>query len=192
MRSSTFTLSAAAATLTLVGCTSASGPIPAISTGEYAQVAPAPREGAKAAAELRPTTGNTASGTVRFVQQGDAVIVTAKVTGLKPGQEHGFHIHEKGDCSGGDGLAAGRHFNPTGKLHGPQHADHHAGDFPALKADADGAAETIFRAVGLTIGTDITDILGKALIVHARPDDYKTQPTGNAGARIACAVIGKG
>jgi Cu-Zn family superoxide dismutase len=139
---------------------------------------------------LEPTRGNTTMGLVTFRQQGDLVMVDLKVEGLKPGQEHGFHIHEKGDCSSGDGMSTGGHFNPTGKPHGPQDsAEHHAGDLPALKADAQGRAEAKLQLSGIAIGAGATDIVGKGLIVHALPDDYKTQPTGNSGARIACGVI---
>jgi Cu-Zn family superoxide dismutase len=146
--------------------------------------------GPMAMAKLEPTRGNTTTGTVAFRQQGDVVMVDVKVEGLKPGQEHGFHIHEKGDCSSGDGASTGGHFNPAGKPHGPQDsAEHHAGDLPALKADAQGRAEATLRLTGITIGIGATDIVGKGLIVHAMPDDYKTQPTGNSGARIACGVI---
>src|SRR5687768_1449404 len=88
--------------------------------------------GPKAVATLEPTKGNTAAGTVTFEQKGDHVQVTARVSGLKPNQEHGFHAHEKGDCSSGDGMSTGGHFNPTAKPHGPQHAEHHAGDMPGL------------------------------------------------------------
>ena len=145
--------------------------------------------GASAVADLQPTRGNAVSGRVMFHQQGDAVFVHARVSGLKPGQEHGFHIHEKGDCSSGDGMSTGGHFNPHGKPHGPQDADHHAGDLPALKADDKGHAELRAKLTGVSIGSGAGDIVGKGLIVHAQPDDYKTQPTGNSGARIACAVI---
>ena len=145
--------------------------------------------GQMASAKLEATRGNTASGTVMFHQHGDRVMVHARVEGLKPGQEHGFHIHEKGDCSSGDGMSTGGHFNPTAKPHGPQDTDHHAGDLPSLKADASGRADARFYVSGVTIGSGAADIVGKGLIVHAMPDDYKTQPTGNAGARIACAVI---
>lgn len=147
---------------------------------------------AMAVATLQPTTGNTASGTAWFTQLPDGVQVRVKVAGLKPNQEHGFHAHEKGDCSSGDGMSTGGHFNPTGKPHGPQDADHHAGDFPALKSDANGYAEATFKLSGATVGSGSTDLVGKGLIVHANPDDYKTQPTGNAGARIACGVIKAG
>jgi Cu-Zn family superoxide dismutase len=146
-------------------------------------------DGPKAMATLEPTRGNVAAGTVTFQQVGSQVRVTGRVTGLKPGQEHGFHIHDKGDCSSGDGMSAAGHFNPTGKPHGPQNAEHHAGDLPSLKADAAGVANLDFRLEGLAIGSGVTDIVGRGLIVHADPDDYKTQPTGNSGARIACAVI---
>ena|SRR2546423_1880871 len=145
--------------------------------------------GPAATATLEPTRGNTAAGTVTFQQQGDRVIAVAKVSGLKPNQEHGFHAHEKGDCSSGDGMATGGHFNPNGKPHGPQDAEHHAGDFPALKADASGNAEARFQLTGVTLGSGPTDLLGRGVIVHAAPDDYKTQPMGNSGARIACGVI---
>jgi len=145
--------------------------------------------GPKAVATLEPTKGNTASGTVSFQQQGDHVMVTAKLSGLKPNQEHGMHAHEKGDCSSGDGVSTGGHFNPNGKTHGPQDAEHHAGDMPALKADANGNAQATFHLTGVSIGSGTTDLVGRGLIVHAGPDDYKTQPTGNSGARIACGVI---
>jgi superoxide dismutase, Cu-Zn family len=147
--------------------------------------------GTSAVAELQPTRGNSASGNVRFTQQADGVLVAARVSGLNPGQQHGFHIHEKGDCSSGDGASAGGHFNPGGQPHGPQDAAHHAGDLPALRADSTGSVNASFSVKGLTIGAGPNDIVGKGLIVHTAPDDYTTQPTGNAGARIACAVIVK-
>ena len=87
-----------------------------------------PGAGPSAVAELQPTRGNNVSGTVKFTQQADGVLVAARLSGLKPGQEHGFHIHEKGDCSSGDGMSTGGHFNPGGKPHGPQSGEHHAGD----------------------------------------------------------------
>ena len=150
-----------------------------------------PGAGPSAVAELQPTRGNSLSGTVKFTQQADGVLVAARLSGLKPGQEHGFHIHEKGDCSSGDGMSTGGHFNPGGKPHGPQSGEHHAGDMPALKADAAGNVDTSFSVKGLTIGSGANDIVGHGLIVHAAPDDYTTQPTGNAGARMACAVIAR-
>ena len=143
-----------------------------------------------ASATLASTAGNTASGTVTFTQKGDKVTVNAKVSGLTPGG-HGFHIHEKGDCSAPDAMSAAGHFNPGGKPHGPPDADHHAGDMPVLQADASGNATVTADLSGITIGSGTSDIVGKAVIVHKDADDYKTQPTGNSGARVACGVINK-
>ncbi len=149
--------------------------------------------GPKAVANLASTKGNSASGTVTFVQQGGKVRVSGTITGLKPNAEHGFHVHEKGDCSSGDGMSAGGHFNPLGKGHGHMSAvGKHAGDLPNLRADAYGVATFSVDADGITIGSGATDIVGKGLIVHRDPDDYKSQPVGNAGPRLACAVIAKG
>jgi superoxide dismutase, Cu-Zn family len=144
-----------------------------------------------ARATLAPTAGNRTSGTVTFEPRGDKIRVVAAVSGLAPGG-HGFHIHEKGDCSAPDGTSAGGHFNPTGKPHGdPAHADHHGGDMPMLVADASGNAmlDTLLDTV--TIGGGAADIVGRAVIVHKDADDFKTQPTGNSGARVACCVIAR-
>jgi Cu-Zn family superoxide dismutase len=145
--------------------------------------------GPRATATLEPTTGNSARGTATFAQHGDRVRVTAQLSGLKPGAEHGFHVHEKGDCSSGDGMSAGGHYNPAGKPHGTLASDHHAGDMPNVKADASGNATVSYDLAGLAIGSGSADVVGKGLIVHRDPDDYKSQPAGNAGPRIACAVI---
>jgi Cu-Zn family superoxide dismutase len=147
-------------------------------------------DGPKATASLQPTKGNNVSGTVSFEQRGDKVRVSGKLSGLKPNSEVGFHIHEAGDCSSGDGMSAKGHFNPQGKPHGhPSSAARHAGDMPALKADANGTAKVDATLDIITVSPGATGVIGRGLIVHASPDDYKTQPTGNAGARIACAVI---
>lgn len=149
-------------------------------------------QGPQAVAGLRPTAGNTTTGTVRFAQSGDAVRVSGEVRGLKPGAVHGFHVHEKGDCSSPDGNSAGGHFNPDGKPHG-QHGtgSHHAGDLPSLRADANGVASFSFDSRSIRVGSGATDVIGRGLIVHRDPDDFTTQPTGNAGPRLACAVIAK-
>jgi superoxide dismutase, Cu-Zn family len=148
--------------------------------------------GPSAVATLAPTAGNTAKGTVTFTQQGDKVLVVADVSGLTPGL-HGFHVHEKGDCSSADGMSAGGHFNPTAKPHGnPSAPDHHAGDMPMLVADASGAAKVNVELDPMRVGGGATDIVGKAVIVHRDADDYTTQPTGNSGARVACGVIRAG
>jgi Cu-Zn family superoxide dismutase len=147
--------------------------------------------GPVARAMLAPTAGNQASGVVTFEPRGDRVRVVAKLSGLAPGG-HGFHIHEKGDCSAPDGMSAGGHFNPTGKPHGdPAHADHHGGDMPMLVADAGGNATLDATIDTVTVGGSATDIVGRAVIVHKDADDYKTQPTGNSGARVACGVIAR-
>jgi Cu-Zn family superoxide dismutase len=144
----------------------------------------------RATTTLEPTRGNEATGTVTFVQRGDKVAVTADVRGLPPNSEHGFHVHEKGDCSSGDGMSTGGHFNPDGKPHGnAQPSDGHAGDMPNIKADASGNAKATFEISKMTIADGPHSVVGKGLIVHKDPDDYRTQPTGNAGARLACGVI---
>lgn len=146
--------------------------------------------GPTASAQLQPTRGNAASGEVRFTQQGDKVLVSGEVRGLKPNAEHGFHVHEKGDCSSGDGMSTGGHFNPMGKMHGAHEgSEHHVGDLPSLKADAYGVARISFESSSISVGSGSSDVVGHGLIVHRDPDDFKTQPTGNAGPRLACAVI---
>ena len=152
-----------------------------------------PSEPPRATAQLEPTKGNKTIGEATFEQRGDKVQVWIYVQGLKPGQEHGLHIHEVGDCSSGDGMSAKGHFNPFGKPHGdPKSGERHAGDLPALKAEKNGRAkvEALVDMISVTPGKG--SIIGKAVIVHADPDDYKTQPTGNAGARLACGVIKPG
>ena len=146
--------------------------------------------GNRVTAKLEPTRGNATSGTVSFVQTGDGVQVSGEVRGLKPDSEHGFHIHEKGDCSSGDGMSTGGHYNPGGKPHGAHGAgEHHTVDLPSLKADKYGVAAFSFVSRSISVAGPTNDITGKGLIVHRDPDDYKTQPTGNAGPRLACAVI---
>ena len=144
-----------------------------------------------AVANLEATKGNSVTGRVTFAQESDGVHVNASVSGLAPNTEHGFHVHEKGDCSSGDGMSAGGHFNPDGKPHGPQMAEHHAGDMPSLTSDSYGNASASFVLKGVTVGGGGADLVGKGLIVHRDADDFKTQPTGNSGPRVACAVIVK-
>lgn len=145
--------------------------------------------GPSAVADLQPLKDSGVSGQVRFTQSGDKVRVVASVKGLKPGL-HGFHIHEKGDCSAPDGMSAGGHFNPHGKKHGaPSATERHGGDLGNLGAGADGNAKLSLEVDGITIGAGAGNIVGRGVIVHADPDDFTTQPTGNAGGRVACAVI---
>ena len=144
-------------------------------------------------AVLAPTTGNTVGGTVSFTKQSTGVRVAGEVRGLTPNTEHGFHVHDKGDCASGDGMSTGGHFNPTAQAHGAHdHSVHHAGDLASLKADANGVARFSYTSTSITVGEGATDVIGRGLIVHRDADDFKTQPTGNSGARVACAVIAKG
>ena len=147
----------------------------------------------RAEAKINPTAGNVVTGSVVFSEACKKLRVVAEITGLAPGP-HGFHIHENGDCSASDGSSAGGHFNPSGKLHGnPDHAEHHAGDMPQLIADAKGVAKLVayIDALQVSDGKGEGDVVGRSVIVHADPDDFKTQPTGNSGARLACGVIVK-
>jgi superoxide dismutase, Cu-Zn family len=149
-----------------------------------------PEEPPRATAQLQPTKGSKAFGEATFEQTGAKVRVIVFVQGLTPDREHGFHIHEAGDCSSGDGMSTKGHFNPNGKPHAAHTAaERHAGDLPSLKAGKDGRAKIDVELDIITIGPGPASIVGRGLIIHADPDDFKTQPTGNAGARIACGVI---
>ena len=144
-----------------------------------------------ATAQLQATEGNTTAGTLSFAAVDGCIRVTGQVTGLPGGSEHGFHVHENGDCSAPDASSAGGHFNPAATAHGRVgQGEHHGGDSDNISANDQGVAavDTLLRGVTLGDATG-TDILGKGVIVHADPDDYTTQPTGNAGDRLACGVI---
>ena len=143
-----------------------------------------------AAASLTPTQGKEVRGLVLFREM-DAqhVMVHARVIGLKPIAEHGFHLHENGQCASPDGASAGGHFNPAKAAHGPQDAEHHAGDMPNLKADGNGVADQKFIIQGVSLSPGPTSIDARSVIVHADPDDFRSQPAGNAGPRLACAVV---
>lgn len=143
----------------------------------------------EAVAVLHPTEGSKVQGTVTFTKESDGVRVKANLSGLAPGK-HGFHVHENGDCSAPDASSAGGHYNPSDQPHGGPHDDErHTGDFGNITADASGAAtyEEVFKDLALEGGGSI---IGRAVIVHAGEDDLKTQPTGDAGGRDACGVIG--
>jgi Cu-Zn family superoxide dismutase len=146
--------------------------------------------GAVAVADVKPTQGNKVAGKVVFRQSGDLVHVKVDLTGMEPNSTHGFHVHERGDCSAPDGMSAGGHFNPEGVAHGYYtHPPHHAGDLPNLKADDKGEVHTSFDVSYLTVGSGGSDVAGRSVIVHRDPDDYKSQPAGNSGPRLACGVI---
>jgi Cu-Zn family superoxide dismutase len=177
------------AALSLVGCATPPGAGPGHAHGGMMGGMGGMMKGGMAVASLTPTQGNNVSGLVMFHQMDGQLMVHAKVSGLKPGAEHGFHVHENGNCASADGMSAGGHFNPDGKPHGPQNAPHHAGDMPSLKADANGMADQKFMLTGVTVAAGATSVVGRSVIVHAMPDDYTTQPTGNSGARLGCGVI---
>ena len=146
--------------------------------------------GQKASASLDSRSGSQAKGEVNFVWQGNDVLINGKFSGLKPNSEQGFHVHEKGDCSAPDATSAGGHFNPETKSHGmPGSAAHHSGDMPNIKSDANGNAVYSAKVSGLAVDTGKNGIIGKSVVIHRDPDDYKSQPAGNSGPRIACGLI---
>ena len=156
-------------------------------------MAPAMAAGPSATAVMRPASGSQAHGSVKLTQMGDRVKVEGEIAGLEPGR-HGFHIHDKGDCSAPDAASAGAHFNPGGKKHGVMVGDGpHAGDMPNLHIPADGSLVVEVLNAAVTLEKDKPNSLfkpeGTALVIHAGKDDYKTDPTGDAGGRIACGVV---
>ncbi|WP_234567190.1 superoxide dismutase family protein [Rhodohalobacter sp. 614A] len=140
-----------------------------------------------ATAVLHPTEGNDVSGVVVFTQTDQGVQIQATVTGLEPDTRHGFHIHQYGDCRAADGTSAGGHYNPSGDDHGaPSDDARHMGDLGNLPVDAQGTASADF----IDTHVELSSILGRGMILHAGEDDLTSQPTGAAGARLACGVIG--
>ncbi len=138
---------------------------------------------------IRPLAGSGVEGAVTFVQKDGYVLIDAEVTGLTPGK-HGFHIHEYGDCSMEDGSCAGGHFNPTHMPHGgPSDVKRHVGDLGNLTADADGIAKYQLKDTVVRLNGPLS-IIGRGVIIHEKADDLKSQPSGDAGKRIACGVIG--
>jgi Cu-Zn family superoxide dismutase len=142
-----------------------------------------------AVAAMKPASGSKVAGTVSFAEKDGKVEVTVELSGLTPG-DHGFHIHDKGDCSAPDATSAGGHFNPDAIDHGaPTAMPHHAGDFGNLTAGADGTVKTKITVDFITLAAGPKSAVGRGVIVHEKADDLKTQPTGNAGARVACGVV---
>lgn len=144
-----------------------------------------------AEAIMQPKSGSQVSGKIFFKQAGDKLLITSDVKGLTPNQKHGFHIHEKGDCSARDASSAGGHFAPMEHSHGaPGDKKHHAGDLGNIEANAYGIAKVGKDSNSLSlIVNDKKSIIGKAVIIHKKSDDLKSQPSGSAGARIACGII---
>ncbi|MHC1762779.1 MAG: superoxide dismutase family protein [Verrucomicrobiia bacterium] len=140
-------------------------------------------------AELQPTQGNTAQGSVYFIEEPQGTRITGQIVGLTPG-DHGFHIHENGDCSAPDASSAGGHFNPTGALHGgPRTSERHVGDLGNITAGPDGTAHISEVMIPALPFSGPSSVLGKALLVHANADDLRSQPSGDSGGRVACGVI---
>jgi Cu-Zn family superoxide dismutase len=154
-------------------------PPPAVSTAQ------------QAVAVLASASGSRVSGRLEIAPMGDGVHIAGEVGGLRPLGRFGFHVHERGDCSAVDASSAGGHFNPAAAPHGRAgHGAHHAGDMDNIEADAEGVARVNVHLRGVTLGGGAAnDIAGRAVIVHADPDDYQSQPTGNAGARLACGLV---
>ena len=145
----------------------------------------------RAVAVLQPTKGSSVAGAIWFDAVPDGVHVHGTVTGLPPNSTHGFHIHQFGDASSDDGTAAGGHYNPDNHPHGdPADGPHHAGDLGNITADASGKATVDVTVKGVSIAGMNDPLIGRGVVLHASPDDLKTQPTGNAGARVAVGVIG--
>jgi Cu-Zn family superoxide dismutase len=143
-----------------------------------------------AVAVLHPTEGNAATGTVRFEATAVGVEITTELEGLSPG-DHGFHVHEYGDCSALDGTSAGGHFNPEGVPHaGPDAAERHVGDLGNVTADSAGRVRSTWTDLVIALDGPHS-IVGRAVVVHGGADDLTSQPSGAAGPRVACGVVGR-
>ena len=145
---------------------------------------------ARATAALDAKSGSSVKGRATFTADAGKVTMKLEASGLTPGS-HAIHLHETGDCSDPEAKAAGGHWNPTKAQHGRWgEGSFHHGDIGNLEADAAGKATLTFSTDAWTIGGDAaSNIVGRSVIVHAQPDDFHTQPTGNAGGRVACGVI---
>lgn len=142
-----------------------------------------------AVAVVHPTEGSEVTGTVTFEQTENGVRVQADIEGLAQGK-HGFHIHQYGDCSAEDGTSAGGHYNPTGNDHGaPTQDNRHMGDMGNLAAGEDGTATLDYEDPMIVLNGP-NSIIGRAVVIHGGEDDFTSQPSGDAGPRMACGVIG--
>jgi Cu-Zn family superoxide dismutase len=144
-----------------------------------------------AVGELQARSGSNVTGIVTLTETTEGLLIEANVQGLSPNSSHGFHIHDGFDCDTPDASSAGPHFNPTDMPHGAANSPHsHAGDLPNLQTTSDGTAvlSTLSQEVSLQANAK-NNVLGRTLVVHAGPDDHTSQPAGNSGDRIACAVI---
>jgi superoxide dismutase, Cu-Zn family len=143
-----------------------------------------------ATALLEARSGSGVSGRVDLTESGGQLRAHVELAGFAPNSEHGFHIHDKGDCSAADAASAGGHYNPDGTVHGRAGVvPHHAGDLPSLAADASGKVRADVLLAGVTLAPGPNSIVGRSLVVHRDRDDFTTQPAGNSGPRVACGVI---
>ena len=144
----------------------------------------------RAEAALASASGSLVSGRVVLLPAVQGVRITGTIGGLSPGVSYGFRMHERGDCSAVDASSAGGYFNPTSAPHGRAGAGaDHPGELDNLVADGEGVVQLDRVLLGASLGGGSNNVLGKALVVHANPDGYRTQPAGNAGVRLACGVI---
>jgi Cu-Zn family superoxide dismutase len=159
---------------------------------EAAQAAPAETI-RRATAVIEPRSGSEVAGSAIFIHEGRQVTLQISLEHA-PAGEHAVHIHEFGDCSAADGSSAGGHWNPTQHAHGKWgEAPFHLGDIGNVVVGADGTGTLMLTTDRWSMGDGaVGDVLGKAVIIHAAPDDFATQPTGNAGGRIGCGVINAG
>jgi superoxide dismutase, Cu-Zn family len=145
----------------------------------------------EAFAELKNAQGDSV-GSVVFREAGGRVRVVVQTRGLTPGR-HGIHIHSVGRCEAPAFESGGDHFNPGGKAHGLENpAGPHAGDLPDLEADASGAVQYVTVTDRVTLGAGPTSVLdadGSAIVIHAQPDDQRTDPSGNSGGRVLCGRV---
>jgi superoxide dismutase, Cu-Zn family len=146
-----------------------------------------PAKPTSARAMLHDASG-TEVGRARLQQVGRGIRVTLQVTRLAPGT-HGVHVHAVGKCDTPDFASAGPHWNPTSRQHGKDNpAGMHKGDLPNVAVGSNGHGNLSFTIESATLA-DLVDADGAALVVHAAADDYRTDPSGNSGARIACGVL---
>jgi superoxide dismutase, Cu-Zn family len=148
----------------------------------------------KAMATISPASDSKLTGDATFEDMGDGTVtIELSVSNAAIGT-HAVHLHEKGDCSAGDATSAGGHWNPTGENHGRRTDDmskqFHSGDIGNMEVSSNGQGSLKMSIKGWSVGgTDSTNIIGKAIIIHAGVDDFVSQPSGDAGARVACSVI---
>lgn len=146
---------------------------------------------ATASVDLRNASGATV-GMATLVERGDEVQITIHATGMPPGV-HGVHIHETGTCTPPDFSSAGGHFAPVSRQHGFENpAGPHGGDLPNIEVGADGTGHFTLSNDRVTLASGPTSLFdddGSAIVVHAGRDDYRTDPAGASGARIACGVV---